>query len=130
MQVFNGGVVTLRADVTGTLNLRYNVTSVDGLFGGEGVELGVRFRDTGSAAQVVVRLQRYALETGDLTTLLTLDSNEVSGSEDFQLQTEVDCGLRFNFFPYAYYLDVELRKTDTTGRPALAIMQLASIRCP
>jgi len=129
MQAINGWV-HIREDVTGTLNLRYNVTAVDGLFGGEGVELGVRFIDNGADAQVVVRLQQYALETGDGTTLLTLDSNEFSARDEFQLQTEVACGVRFNFFPYAYYLDVELRKTHATGRPALAIIQLASVRCP
>jgi len=127
---FGEGWVTMRKNVTGTLNLRYNVMAVNGLFGGEGVELGVLFNDNGADAQVVVRLQQVALETGERTTLLTLDSNEFSARNGFQLQTEVDCGLRFNFFPYAYYLDVELRKTQATGIPGVAILQLASVRCP
>jgi hypothetical protein len=129
MEVFRDGWVTMREDMTGTLNLRYNVTAVEGLFGGEGAELGVRFRDNGAKAQVVVRLLRYSLETGDTTTLLTLDSDDFSARAEFQLRTVVDCGLRFNFFPYAYFMDIELRKTAATGRPVLGIIQLASVIC-
>jgi hypothetical protein len=88
--VFSGGFVTMRSEATGTLNLRYNVVAVDGLFGGNGAELGVRFRDNGPDARVVVRLKRYNLVTGATATLLTLNSDDFEVSDSFQLATEVD----------------------------------------
>ena len=39
-----------------TVNVRYNVVAVDGLFGGDGKTLKVRIADNGPNAQVVVRL--------------------------------------------------------------------------
>ena len=126
---FDLGTATLRPGAVGTLNLRYNVVAVDGLFRADGAELGVRFRDNGAAAQVIVRLKRYNLETGALTTLLTLNSNAFPAQNGFQLRTAVDCSLRFNFFDFAYFMDVELTKDTAAGTPALAIIQLASVRC-
>lgn len=126
---FDLGTATLRPNFVGTLNLRYNIVAVDGLFGAPGAELGVRFRDNGARAQVVVQLKSYNLETGVTTTLLTLDSNNFPARANYQLQTVVDCSLRFNFFDFAYFMDVELRKTTTAGSPALAIIQLASVSC-
>ena len=127
--LFDGSIVTFKPGAEGMLNLRYNVVAVDGLFGGDGVELGVRFRDNGSDARVVVRLRRYALEPGESTTLLTLNSNNFGPQENFQLRTEVDCSLRFNFFDYAYFLDVTLTKTGDAATPALGVIQLASVLC-
>jgi hypothetical protein len=98
MVVFDGGIVSMKSGATGTVLLRYNVVAVDDLFGGSGAELGVRFRDNGSEARVVVRLKRYNLETGETSTLLTLNSDNFDAREGFQLRIEVDCSLRFNFF--------------------------------
>ena len=127
--VNNGSIVALKPEATGTVNLHYNVVSVGGLFGGSGIELGVRFRDNGPEARVVVRLRRYALVTGETTTLLTLNSNNFQPQEGFQLRTALDCSLRLDFFDYAYFLDVTLTKTGDAGTPALAVIQLASVRC-
>lgn len=124
---FSGGMVTMKANATGTLNIRYNVVSVEGLFGGNGVELGVRFRDNGPAAHVVVRLKRFDLVNGSVETILTLDSNNFPASNGFQLRTADDRSLRFDFFDYAYFMDVALEKTNLSGTPALAIIQLASV---
>jgi hypothetical protein len=127
--LLSGSVVTFKPEATGTLNLRYNVVSVEGLFGGVGAELGVRFRDNGANARVMVRLRRYALETGETATLLTLNSNNFEAQEGFQLGTEFDCTMRFDFFNYAYFLDVTLTKSTVNGAPALGIIQIASILC-
>jgi hypothetical protein len=118
--------VSIQADQEGTLNMRYNVVATEGLFGTDGVELAVRFRDNGSAARVVIRLKRYSLERGDTTTLLTFDSNDFRAHDEFQLRIVSECPLRFNFFDFAYFLDVHLTKSSTAGSPALGIIQLVS----
>jgi hypothetical protein len=126
---FNLATATLRPGATGILNLRYNIVAVDGLFGAPGAELGVRFRDNGAAAQVIVRLKRYNLVTGAIATLLTLNSNAFRAQNGFQLRTVVDCSLEFDFFDFAYFMDVELHKDNLAGTPALDVIQLASVRC-
>jgi hypothetical protein len=125
---FSGGVVSLKPEATGSVLLRYNVVAVDGLFGGGCAELGVRFRDNGPEARIIVRLKRYNLVNGETTTLLTLNSDNFDASDSFQLKTVVDF-LHFDFFNFAYFLEASLRKTDATGSPALAIIQLASVLC-
>src|SRR5215212_4633422 len=40
-------------DVTDSAVIRYNVTAVDGLFGGADVVMAVRFRDEGKGARVI-----------------------------------------------------------------------------
>jgi hypothetical protein len=134
---FNLATATMRPSAVGTLKLRYNIVAVDGLFGRPcaggrfRAELGVRFRDNGNEARVIVRLKRYSLVTGDIDTLLMLNSNNYRPRNGFQLQTMVDIDprLRFDFFDFAYFMDVELRKTTTAGTPALDIIQLASVQC-
>jgi hypothetical protein len=106
--------------------MRYNVVATDGLFGTDGVELAVWFRDNGPDARVVIRLKRYSLSSGETTTLLTFDSNEFRAHDDFQFRLVSICPLRFNFFDFAYFLDVQLTKSSTAGSPALGIMQLVS----
>lgn len=125
----NNAIVTLQDDAKGILNILYNVVSVEGLFGGDGVELGVRFRDNGPDAHVVVRLKRFNLVNGRTETILTLNSDDFAASNGFQLRTQVDCSLRFNFFDYAYFVDVTLTKDNLSGTPALAVIQLASVVC-
>lgn len=123
------GRVTVHPSVVqGTLNLRYNIVAVDGLFGASCAELGVLFRDNGAAAGVVVHLKRANLVTGAITTLLTLNSNDFTARNGFQLRT-VHRSLHFDFFDFAYFMDVALLKTTGAGSPALAIIQLASVSC-
>ena len=72
--------------------LRYNVVSVDGLFATSGAMptrtiLTARFRDNGDNNHVIVRLKSQRLtgaNAGDITTLMTIDSNDYPGSSSFQ----------------------------------------------
>lgn len=123
----NSAIVCLRDTSTGTLNIRYNVTAVNGLFGG-GARLTVRFSDDGANAQVIVRLKRCDIDNGNITTMLTFDSNLYAASDHFQVQDIYDCGLSFDFSRYAYYMDVQLIKS-AGGLPMLTCIQLSWVLC-
>lgn len=109
------------------LNVRYNVTAANGLVNNLGCVLLIsRFRDNGDSAQVIAKLKRYNIETGEIKTLLTVNSNNFPNSSAFQLGNEFDCDLTFDFFQFAYFIDVELIKSGGTGKPALGSLRLSS----
>ena len=124
------GAVTMPAEAIGTLNIRYNVVAVDSIFGGSLV-FRASLRDNGPDARVIVRLKQYGLSTGVTTTLLTLDSNSFPASSRFQVQRAgPDCsGASLNFFENAYFMDVEIIKTNPAGKPALAAIHLSVTAC-
>ena len=65
----------------GTMGVvRYNVVAVDDTVGVPGVALDVRFRDAVPADQVLVKLQQLEFATGNLTTLMTLNSDSYASS--------------------------------------------------
>jgi len=122
------GVASMSA--TGTLNIRYNVVAVGGLFGGDNYALIARFLDNGADGQVVARLKQYGLNTGATTTLLTLDSNDFAGSAAFQVRTVTSaCGTSLDFFNNAYFVDVDIIKTAAAGTPALGILKVSLSLC-
>ena len=126
----NAGSVTMPAAATGTLNVRYNVVAVDGALGGDNYALTARFRDNGANGRVIVRLKRYNLNTGVVTTLLTLDSNAFVGLDSFQTRTVTSaCGTSLDFFNNAYFMDVEIIKTAAAGTPALGSIKLGLSLC-
>lgn len=126
---FNGAVASVKSTKTGTLNIRYNVVAVDGLFGGDGIYLLMRFRDTGAGARVVARLKRVNLATGVTTTLLTADSDAVAGNPDFQVGEVSNCSGGPDFFANAYFVDVEITKTSETANPGLGALQVGLTIC-
>jgi len=110
-----------------TLNVRYNVTAENGLVNNLGCILLIsRFRDNGDNAQVLAKLKRYNLSTGEVKTLLTVNSNNFPDDSAFQLGNEFDCDLTFDFFQFSYFVDVELIKSGSTGKPALGSLRLSS----
>jgi hypothetical protein len=90
--------------------------------------LTVRFADNGSAAQVLVRLQRVHIFTGVLTTLVELNSNDYPPSTVAQTQSEpFNCGgPEFDFENHIYYIEATLIKTGAAGTPLIRSIQL----CP
>jgi len=127
---FNGAVASVKAGKTGTVNLRYNVVPVDGLFGGDGLSMAVKFRDNGPAARVVARLKRYDVVAGTTSTLLTVDSDDFDPRSGFQIRESLNCGGQPSFGPNAYFVDVEMTKGAGSGTPGLAAIVVSLSLCP
>ena len=117
-----------------TGDIRYNVVAVDGVFGGEQhmKALTVRFADNGEAARVIVHLRRVGIDSGVLTTLVTLDSNEYPAISQAQTQSKTfNCqGPEFDFENNIYYIEAQLIKTGASGTPLIRSIQIcASAPC-
>jgi len=114
--------------------VRYNVTAVDGLLFPSGrLCMVTRFRDDGDRARVLLRLMQLNLESGNLTNLLTFDSNSFSPQANFQANSVSTDRVAFDFSHNAYYVEATLTKqqplnsTIGGGKPALAVVLLT--RC-
>lgn len=118
------------AALNATVDIRYNVVAVDGVFGGgrNRKTLSARIADNGVAAQVIVRLQRLNISTGAITTLAELNSNDFPSSTGAQKRSiSFNCGdPEFDFVNNIYYLDVPLTKTGSSGNPLIRAIQI----CP
>jgi len=114
--------------------LRYNVVAVEGLFATSGplptrTILTARFRDNGDNNHVVVRLKSQRLngpDAGDITTLMTIDSNDYPGSSSFQTRS-IWCdggGFSFDFVNNAYFVEVTMTRTALPITAGLAAIQI------
>lgn len=122
------------AATNATVDIRYNVVAVDGVFGGEenSKTLTVRFADNGAAAQVIVRLQQLNILTGVTTTLAELNSNAFPPSNVAQTQfTNFNCQRPevFDFENNIYYLNVPLIKTGSSGNPLIRAIKICKTIC-
>ncbi len=109
------------------------MVAVDGLVdaGGDGYNLAVRLRDNGQDERVLVRLKAVDLNTGVVTTLMTLDSNAFPPNAAFQLRTVPVCwpNWGFNFQRNAYFVEAILWKGTTAGNPGLTAVQISKTLC-
>ncbi len=125
--------LNLAVPANSTATIRYNVTAVDGLVdaGGDGYSLAVRFRDNGQDERVIVRLKAVDLNTGIITTLMTLDSNVFAPNALFQLRSVPVCAppWGFNFNRNAYFAEAILWKGTTAGNPGLTAVQIGKTIC-
>ncbi len=114
--------------------LRYNVVAVEGLFATSGLLptrtiLTARFRDNGDNNHVVVRLRSQRLtgpDAGDITTLMTIDSNDYPGSSSFQTRS-IWCdggGFSFDFVNHAYFVEVTMTRTALPITAGLAAIRI------
>ncbi len=114
--------------------IRYNVVAVDGLFATSGplptrTFLTARFRDNGDNNHVVVRLKSQALtgaNAGDITTLMTIDSDDYPGSSSFQTRS-IWCdggGFSFDFVHNAYFVEVTMTRSALPITAGLAGIQV------
>jgi len=116
--------------------IRYNVTPVDGLFaptqlcepgsGCSGIQLKLRYLDTGGNAQVVARLIEVNLATGAETTRLNFNSNAFPASNGYQVQSTGVCGplWRFDFKGKAYYVQATLTHSSILANSAAGIQMI------
>lgn len=129
------GKVELRNDapVGATAFIRYNVLPVrdlnTNLVSGETRSFDARFLDDGSG-HVFLSLKQVNMLTGDITTLLTLDSNASAPSTSYQ-EGFTNPGLGAFDFHFAdstthnpddcvYYVEVQLSRTAAGGQAGLA----------
>jgi hypothetical protein len=128
---FNQGIASISAGaaVGSSLDIRYNVVAVDGVFGGDGFALTTRFRDAGVSERVILRLKRYSLVNGATSTLLTLDSNAYPASAAFQTRSVGACGVGFDFANNGYFVEAQLIRSGAGGVPQLGVMKVSFTLC-
>ena len=131
------GSVFIKSSVaSATVHLRYPVVPVGDMTkttDEEGGAWGLRvvMRDTGATARVVVSLKSVNVSTGAVTTYATIDSNlnPDFGTQYFtgeQMLMNPDGTIMSSFFTYteAYYVDVVMTKTASSGNPGVKIVQI------
>ena len=150
--LFTGGVATIKPTVLdGFTIIRYNVLPVGDLIQPitqpccESRALMVRYQDDGPGAQVLITLKRYNVHTGQVTTLLTFDSNKFPQKSGFQEPVPtISDGSFFNFNfaegpteglqdlggDSAYYIEAQLIRSMAGGNPALASIRIVTVQAP
>jgi hypothetical protein len=128
---FTGPIAYLESD---SAVVRYNVVSVEGLFANAGAMptrtvLTARFRDNGDNNRVIVRLKSQRMfgpDAGDVTTLMTIDSNDYPGSSSFQTRS-IWCdggAFSFDFLNNNYFVEVTMSRTSLPVTAGLAGLQV------
>jgi hypothetical protein len=135
------GFVRVRSNpIPATANLRYNVTAVGGLLVpditgifNKVITMKARYLDNGPGARVFLRLKQYNLNTGVTSVKLRLNSDTLPSADGLQTQSVssecVPLSTYLDFNNNAYFVDAEIKRTDTTGTPALAIIQIEANQC-
>ena len=128
----DGGV-----DETDSAVIRYNVTAVDGLFGGDDIAMAIRFRDEGKGARVLAQLIEVDLATGAEVTRLTFDSDApgVPVQSGYHVHDIIDCdgrGEAFDFTRKAYFIEATLTTSAIVleSVAGIEIIQLHATHCP
>ena len=76
----------------------------------------------GTGSQIKVSLIRVSNSTGGVYTVATLDSN--TNASTAQRVDGVDFSHVFNFADYAYYVQLEVKRTATSANPNISIARL------
>ena len=97
----------------------------------QGAIWGFISTDNGQDERVIVRLKAVDLNTGVVTTLMTLDSNAFAPNALFQFRSVPVCNppWGFNFNRNAYFVEAILWKGTTAGNPGLTAVQISKTLC-
>ena len=134
-EIYNAkaGTMTIRSDAPGRsfLNVRYNVVAVEELVGpaDDVWQMGVRYRDNGPEARVLVKLREYRLLDGGLSTLWVFDSDDFAASSQWQTRVieRATSAFDFDWNNASYYLEVIISRDDASGRPGLGMVGIAEL---
>lgn len=109
--------------------IRYNVTAVDGLFGGGMVGMKVRYLAEGVTARVVAQLIEVDMSTGAEVTILTFDSDAFPAQNGYQVNEVFDCTKEqaFDFTEKAYAIEATLT-TSTFVTPSAAGIEIIQVQ--
>lgn len=128
IEFMNGEARMLAAAPAGSvLNLRYNITSLEGFQGLNQVAWRTRFRDNGNGARVRLILRQYNAN-GPTSTLATFDSNAYAAAVGYQTQT-MCTAVDWDFEDGPFYIEAELTKSADGGLPALGLTTLTNVNC-
>ncbi|MCI0365013.1 MAG: hypothetical protein L0Y44_11225 [Phycisphaerales bacterium] len=118
------------AGATGSGTLRYNFVVVNGFDSqSDGFSLWTRFRDNGPASRVRVWFKSTDIVSGETSTLATFDSNDYPTSVNYQLAGIDNCNVIWDFYNKVYFVEARLDKTNSTGNPGLAAIQVSELTC-
>lgn len=148
---FSHGAAFVRGNAPGKVVLRFNILPAGELLVPvsepccEGRALWVRFRDDGDGAQVLVKVERYNVMTGEISTILSFDSNNYPPQSTFQDATpNTGLGPLVNFSfaggPFngstnqggdsVYYLEATLVRSKPHANPGLAAVSIVRTLAP
>ena len=126
----NNFVVGFAGGATGTINVRYNITAVDGVAAFNPAlssQISVRFRDSDDSAnnaRVFFTIRRSNILSGGNEELFLFDSNtQPPGGIAFHSVTLCQESLDFDFSQYTYWIEAEVTRSNSA-----LLVQLGSIR--
>lgn len=115
---------------SGTVNAVFNITDVGRLHGRSCLTLSARLADTGNSSQVLLRLRKLNIRTGQAANIIVLDSNNFakSGVAQHREVFQRNAG-KLDFRKNVYHIVAELRKTRPNGNPLVRALQLCASTC-
>jgi hypothetical protein len=130
------GSISFKSSASGTAQVRYPILPVGIVARAQTSNfcLGFQFRDTGAGSRVVVALKSVNHWNGVVTTHRILDSDQMTQTGS-AYETSVDCNLKnpdgsgmtqLDMLNRAWYVDVQLSKTTSTGNPGLKTLFLTT----
>ena len=130
--------VTLLPGATGTVQIRYNITAVDGINSfcpASQSTIRVRFRNhdiTGALSQVSFEIHATDLNTGGNTIIYSFDSNGKSVGSAFVTVTDFPA-IDFDFTTKAYWIEATVSRSNSALFADLGTIQIwesAGVACP
>lgn len=125
---FTGAIamISSSAPVNSNVVLRYPVTVNSNLVSNEPDPfLYVRYRDNGAGARVIAYLKEFDLLTGTTVTRLTFNSDQYAANNGYQARfVTPTTNFTFDFSRKAYWVDVILTRTNSSGNPAVGMVMV------